>query len=173
MTLSNNQKLLIVLGVLIAAGGGGYGVYKMSATMEKGLKNNPHLAALFAKYEAKWGLPRNFLAAIGWRESRYKPGIIRGITKSPVGAVGLMQFMPATAKEYGIDPLNVEQSIDAAGKYLKKMFSKYKHWPDAIASYNWGPGNVDRWIKNGRVKNKMPQETSGYIVEVMRNVGLW
>ena len=101
-------------------------------------------AALIAAAGSKYDLPVDLLARLLWQESRYREDIITGAVRSRVGAVGIAQFMPATAAEMGIDPLNVEQSIDAAAKYLRRLYNSLQVWDKAIAAYNWGIGNVQR-----------------------------
>lgn len=97
---------------------------------------------------------------------------------SPMGAVGLWQFMPATGKSYGLeinsfvderrDPV---QATRAACRYLKDLYSIYHDWTLAIAAYNCGPGNVNKAIArsggNGRtfwdIYDYLPRETRGYV----------
>ena len=62
----------------------------------------------FQSVTAKYALPDGLLSRVAYQESRYNPN-----AKSKVGAIGLMQFMPATAKQYGIDPLNTELFVKA------------------------------------------------------------
>lgn len=95
---------------------------------------------------------------------------------SPMGAVGLWQFMPATGKSYGLeinsfvderrDPV---QATRAACRYLKDLYSIYHDWTLAIAAYNCGPGNVNKAIARSGGKNfweiydYLPRETRGYV----------
>jgi soluble lytic murein transglycosylase-like protein len=46
--------------------------------------------------------------------------------------------------------------------YLARMYRRYGNWPDAIAAYNWGPGNVDAWIGGGRAISTLPLEVERY-----------
>ena len=83
---------------------------------------------------------------------------------SPAGAVGVMQLMPATARELGVkDPYDPVQNIEGGIKYLAKMQRKYDDPRLAAIAYNWGPGNTDRWLAKGGDFNKLPRETQGYI----------
>lgn len=92
---------------------------------------------------------------------------------SPVGAVGRMQTMPATLKNpgYGIEPAKDDSDAEKTrvGKqFFDKMVEKYNGRRElALAAYNWGPGNVDEWIKNGAQFSKLPRETREYISSVL------
>lgn len=122
-------------------------------------KAGPYLAA-FETAELKYGLPRDLLSRVAYQESRYDKDAI-----SPVGAIGLMQFMPATAVEYGIDPRDPFQSIDAAGKYLSRLYRMFGNWSVAIAAYNWGPGNMRKHLAKHGALNiaAIPDETRKYL----------
>jgi soluble lytic murein transglycosylase-like protein len=100
-----------------------------------------NLAGMFDAAEKKYGLQSGLLRAMGWVESHYNANAI-----SPKGARGLMQFMPGTAKRFGIDPMDPAQSIEGAGRYMRKlleMFGGNLHL--AIAGYNAGEGNVQKY----------------------------
>ena len=97
-------------------------------------------------------------------------------TTSPMGAVGLWQFMPATGKSYGLeinsfvderrDPV---QATRAACRYLKDLYSIYHDWTLAIAAYNCGPGNVNKAMARSggktfwEIYDYLPRETRGYL----------
>jgi soluble lytic murein transglycosylase-like protein len=85
---------------------------------------------------------------------------------SPKGAVGLMQLMPATAEELGFDPSIYDENIQAGSKYLSYLLQRYKGRRNgmqlAVAAYNAGPGNVDRY------RGIPPfRETRGYVKRVL------
>ena len=95
---------------------------------------------------------------------------------SHVGAKGLWQFMPGTAKEYNLlwnnqidlryDPV---ASTDAACRLLKNLFIRYRSWALALSAYNCGPGNVNKAIRKAGSKNYwnvrkyLPKETQNYV----------
>lgn len=116
----------------------------------------------FRAAEDKYSLPHGLLERMAWQESRFNPRAV-----SPVGAQGIMQFMPATAREFGIDPFEPYQSIDAAGRYVAQLYRKFGDWPRAIAAYNWGMGNVAR-----KGLAKAPAETREYYASILADVGL-
>ena len=82
---------------------------------------------------------------------------------SPVGAQGPYQFMPATAKEYGVtDPFDEKQARSGARKYLTNLLDQNgNNLNRALAAWNWGPGNLQ---KHGM--EKMPLETRNFLSRV-------
>lgn len=91
---------------------------------------------------------------------------------SSVGAQGLLQLMPGTARDLGVtDPFDADQSWAAGKKYLGQLLQKYHDQMKALAAYNWGPGNLDRDLKahGGQWRAYLPRETSDYLLRVGRN----
>jgi len=98
---------------------------------------------------------------------------------SPKGATGLMQLMPGTAKELGVDPKDPQENVEGGSKYLQRMINKYGSKELALAAYNWGPGNIDRAIKKVKAAGKkvtwqsvldevkVPKETRNYVSKVI------
>jgi hypothetical protein len=84
--------------------------------------------------------------------------------RSRAGALGVMQLMPKTAKELGVDPLNPEENIRGGVMYLKRMYDKYQDPTLALAAYNAGPGRVDRALKSGQGIASLPRETQNYVM---------
>jgi Transglycosylase SLT domain len=83
--------------------------------------------------------------------------------KSKAGAMGIAQFMPATAKQYGIDPMDMNQALPAAAKMTSSLLKHYGGDQRLAAmAYNWGQGNVDKWLATGADPSKVPGETRGY-----------
>lgn len=122
-------------------------------------------ADAIAQAESTHGIPRDILARLLWQESRYRPDIITGAVRSPAGALGIAQFMPATAREMGIDPLDPWQAIDGAARYLSQLYGQFGTWAQALAAYNWGPGNVRR-----KGLGAAPAETRNYFASILRDV---
>jgi hypothetical protein len=84
--------------------------------------------------------------------------------KSSAGAIGVMQLMPKTAKELGVDPLVPEDNVRGGVMYLKKMYDKYQDPTLALAAYNAGPGRLDKALKSGQGIAGLSRETQNYVV---------
>jgi len=112
------------------------------------------------KAAAKYNLPPELITAVIRAESNFEVSAV-----SSAGAQGLMQLMPATAKELGVkNPFDIEQNIDGGTKYLRKMLDRFGgNVRKALAAYNAGPGTVMKY--NGRVPYP---ETRQYVKRVMR-----
>lgn len=83
-------------------------------------------------------LSPKLLEAVAWAESRFRTSAI-----SPKGAVGLMQLMPATASELGVDASNPEQNARGGAIYLRRMLALFDGNVElALAAYNAGPAAV-------------------------------
>ena len=82
---------------------------------------------------------------------------------SPAGAQGLMQLMPGTARDLGVeDPFDPEQNIMGGTRYLRQMLDRFDGDLDkALAAYNWGPGNVER-----KGIDVLPEEPRNYLSRV-------
>lgn len=120
-----------------------------------------------ASAEQNHGLPDQMLARLLWQECRYKPSIISGAVRSPAGALGIAQFMPATAAEMGVDPLDPFAAIDASARYLRSLYRQTGAWDKALAAYNWGIGNVNR-----KGLSRAPTETKNYFTQILADIGL-
>ncbi|MGE0259105.1 MAG: lytic transglycosylase domain-containing protein [Alphaproteobacteria bacterium] len=89
------------------------------------------------------------------------------------GPQGPMQVSAAAAVDVGGgDRFDVYENLLLGRAYLARLLWKYDSWPDALAAYNWGPGNVDQWIARGRNAAQLPAETTRYIALVMRRASL-
>jgi membrane-bound lytic murein transglycosylase MltF len=144
---------------------------------------------LFRKYGEKYGFDPLMLAAQGYQESRLDQN-----AKSHVGAIGVMQIMPATGAELKVGDIKVtESNIHGGAKYMDQLMTRY--FPDAkfseanrslfaFASYNAGPGRIsqmrkeaakrgldpDKWFNNVEIvtAEKIGIETTTYVRNIFK-----
>jgi hypothetical protein len=117
---------------------------------------------------ARYGLPEQWLRAVMAQESAGQEQAV-----SPVGAMGLMQIMPATYQELsaenalGADPFNPHDNILAGAAYIQRMYGRYGS-PGFLAAYNAGPRRLDRYLA-GEVG--LPAETVHYVAVISPHLG--
>ena len=115
---------------------------------------------LIAMHAGQNGLPENFFARLIWKESRFDPDAV-----SPVGAEGIAQFMPGTARMRGLaNSFDIEQAIPASARYLGDLKTSFGNLGLAAAAYNAGENRVSRWLSSGGF---LPLETEEYVLDVM------
>ncbi len=126
----------------------------------KDLKDAKSIEDLIVRLSKKHGVDPALVKAVVEVESNFDPKAM-----SSVGAKGLMQIMPDTAKDLGIkDPFDPEDNLEGGIRYLKRLLNKYDNDISlALAAYNAGPGNVDK-------HNGVPPftETRNYVRKVLK-----
>jgi len=105
----------------------------------------------------KYGVPVDLFNRLVQQESGWNPR-----AKSRVGAYGLAQLMPATARTLGVNPSDPRQNLEGGARYLAKMYRKFGTWRLALAAYNAGPQAVAKY--NGVPPYK---ETRNYVRKIM------
>ena len=86
----------------------------------------------------------------------------------PSGPQGPMQVSAAAAADVGggdrFDPI---ENFALGRAYLASLYRRYANWADAVAAYNWGPGNMNAWIDQGRPIDKFPESVALYRLRVL------
>ena len=91
----------------------------------------------------------------------------------PSGPQGPMQVSEAAAADVGGgDRFDSTENRALGRAYLAQLYRRYKNWPDAIAAYNWGMGNVDNWIGAGRPPDKFAASVAVYLRRVLHDSGM-
>ncbi len=105
------------------------------------------------------GLPVNFLTRLIWKESVFDDQAV-----SPVGAEGIAQFMPGTAKLRGLkNSFDYREALPAAAAYLAFLTKKFGNLGLAAAAYNFGEDGTSGWLDNRRT---LPAETEDYVLAI-------
>lgn len=124
-----------------------------------------HAAGVPLRYTAKinelaarFDLSPSLLEALVWQESRWREDAV-----SPVGARGLAQLMPGTARYLGVDPRDPFANLEGGARYLREQIDRFDgDLEKALAAYNAGPGRVER---AGGIPNI--RETKQYVAAII------
>ena len=103
---------------------------------------------------------------------------LNNIARSPAGAAGLWQFMPATGREFGLEVnenvderYHIEKATVAACKYFKQAYAKYGDWMAVSAAYNAGQGRISSQLDQQLASHAMDlwlvEETSRYMFRLL------
>ncbi|MFA9199903.1 MAG: lytic transglycosylase domain-containing protein [Cypionkella sp.] len=115
-------------------------------------------AAKVAELAHRFDLSPTLIEALVWQESRWNAG-----ARSPVGARGLAQLMPGTARYLGVDPSDPFANLEGGARYLREQMDRFDgNIEKALAAYNAGPGRV---IAAGGIPRI--RETQGYVAAIM------
>lgn len=104
-------------------------------------------------------VPRGFFIRLIYKESRFNPRAV-----SPVGALGIAQFMPGTARLRGLaNPFDPAEALMASASFLADLEQRFGSWGLAAAGYNGGPGRVRPFVRGER---GLPRETINYVYAI-------
>lgn len=115
-------------------------------------------AAKVQELSARFDLSPALIEALVWQESRW-----RADARSPVGARGLAQLMPGTARDLGVNPDDPFANLEGGARYLREQLDRFGGDVEkALAAYNAGPGRVQRAGGIPRIR-----ETQTYVAAIM------
>lgn len=115
-------------------------------------------AAKVAELSLRFDLSPSLIEALVWQESRWRQSAV-----SPVGARGLAQLMPGTARDLGVNPFDALQNLEGGARYLRQQLDRFDgDLEKALAAYNAGPGRVIRAGGIPRIR-----ETQTYVASIM------
>lgn len=118
---------------------------------------NPEIVGLVKRVAREEGVDETLFMSLVYQESRFNP-----CAKSQVGAMGLSQLMPDTAKGLGVNPHDIEDNLRGGARYLKQQLRTFNGDTSlALAAYNAGPGNVRKYGGIPPFK-----ETQGYVASI-------
>jgi hypothetical protein len=117
-------------------------------------------------------IPAGFLLRVIWQESRFKPDAVGPVTRSGAHALGIAQFMPATAAERRLNsPFNPAEALPKAAEFLHDLHAEFGNIGLAAAAYNAGAQRVRDWLA---ARRPLPGETRAYVrIVTGREVGEW
>ena len=99
------------------------------------------LGKVISEAAVRHQISADLVTEVAWQESRFRQSAV-----SPRDAVGVMQLMPATARDLGVDRYDVTQNVHGGAAYLRRMMDRYDGDVRlTLAAYNAGPGAVDRY----------------------------
>ncbi|MBA5850858.1 lytic transglycosylase domain-containing protein [Clostridium sp. cel8] len=148
----------------------GYGAGERLNKIYSGIKNdiksgNLTIDEAVDNASRKYGVDRNLIMSVIKQESGFNPK-----ATSSAGAEGLMQLMPSTAAELGVnDPYDIGENVDGGTKYLRELLDMYGNSKElALAAYNAGYGTLQsRGVNSVSGISKLPYETRDYVKKVI------
>lgn len=127
---------------------------------------------VISQVEASIGIPTGLLSRMAFEESSFIDARVRGIEASPAGALGILQLMPAffpcVHAPIPFSDDSVKTQIIRAGQYLHQLYVRFGDWAEALAAYNFGPGNEEKYLDH-RISG-LPTETQNYVSGILADI---
>lgn len=153
----------------------GDGAFNSSYSGQYSLTTKPpeELEPIFSAAAEEFGIDPGLLAAVAKQESAFNakakgPSIPKYKGTPDEHALGIMQLLPSTAKDMGVDVNDPKDNIRGGAKYLREQLDRFNG--DAVVAlmaYNWGPSNVEAWLKAGGKPERIPAQTADYVKRIL------
>lgn len=135
------------------------------------VNSGPTWVPVINQTEDNLGIPHNLLARMAYQESSFRDDVINGTTLSTAGALGILQLMPnyfdTVRRPTPYSPQDTVDQISQAGQQLLSLYNRYQDWALALAAYNDGANNIDKYLAGVRT---LPGETANYVAKVLADV---
>ena len=125
------------------------------AESNAGAPSNHELCTTLVEAARSNDLPLGFFTNLIWQESRFDHDAI-----SPVGAMGIAQFMPDVAEKMSVDAFDSRSALPASARLLRTLRARFGNLGLAAAAYNAGPKRVSDWLER---RSGLPKETQDYV----------
>lgn len=141
----------------------------------KTVNNGPQWVPVINAAESQFGIPTDLLARMAYQESRFRTDNITGTNASPAGALGILQLEPAYFSTVRV-PIPFTDSdtaaqIQQAAQEIVRLANYYNgDWGLALAAYNDGEGNINKYLAAPAGTIKLPTETVNYVSQVLTDV---
>jgi soluble lytic murein transglycosylase-like protein len=137
------------------------------------VEEGPTWVPVINQSESANGIPTNMLAYMAYMESHFRDDIITGETPSSAGALGILQLMPQYFSSVQVaTPFTTSDTvsqIQQAAQQLASLYSTFNDWTLAAAAYNWGAGNVQKYLAGNAT---LPAETQAYVNNLVGAVSI-
>lgn len=135
------------------------------------VKEGPTWVPVINQTETAFGIPTNLLARMAYQESHFRPEIIDGRDASSAGALGILQLMPqffdTVQRPTPFTTQDTLDQINQAAQQIVALHNRYDDWSLALAGYNDGAGNVDKYLDG---KRALPKQTTDYVAQILADV---
>lgn len=121
--------------------------------------NSPYYKMAIAAAQQAGIDPELFARQMSHESVGFDPAVVSGARTSPKGALGIAQFMPATARSLGVNPLDPQAALTAAARLMRQYLDQYGSYQNALIAYNAGPGAVGSEV--------LPGETTKYLIAIL------
>jgi soluble lytic murein transglycosylase-like protein len=135
------------------------------------VEEGPTWVPVINQAEDAAGIPTNLLARMAYTESHFRPDIISGATASGAGALGILQLEPKYFSSVTVPiPFTTQDTvaqITQAAQELVSLYAQFSDWTLAMAAYNWGSGNVQKYLAGTAT---LPATVQAYVDGVVADV---